>query len=297
MSRKIIHSGFIASFKVISYLAFSLFGIAKFAMADGEHRVCLTSGAANKVLEKIRAEAPGVMTKIFVKPGDFVKKGQILGHTDLDQAKFQLELARLAMDARGNVDAAEGQAEAWTAKRSETEEAVKSRKADETQLDWAIAMEKMHHANYQTQLDTEEVQKVQYDHWKTQYEKRFIKAPLDGVITEVVVNLGGQINYATHAFTIANDQVYSLPVAIPAELADAALSERTLPVRIAGVPNSVVNATVNDIVDSPSAGQKIMRLLVKPSDLPINSRQKIKGTTFDVLMPEAPMKEQASVEN
>ena len=55
------------------------------------------------------------------------------------------------------------QAEAWTVAREETEEAVRRRKMDESRLDWAVAMEKMYHANYERQLDAEKTQQIQYE--------------------------------------------------------------------------------------------------------------------------------------
>lgn len=244
------------------------------------------SAGASRVLDKVRSASQGVMFALFVKPGDVVKKGQLLGHAELDATKLQLDLAKRTMESKANVDAAKGQADAWTVTREETEEAVRRRKSEESRLDWALAMEKMYRANYEMQLDAENIQQIQYDYWKDQYDKRFFRAPVDGVVTEVLVEIGKPVTYGTHLFTISNDSTYSLPVTVPETIADAALPDQTVPVRSSD-GKSVSRALVDSIIDDPrEAGHKIIRLLVKASDFPSSVRANLKGMKFDVLLPQ-----------
>jgi multidrug efflux pump subunit AcrA (membrane-fusion protein) len=243
------------------------------------------SAAAAKVVEKVRAGAPGVMVETYVKVGDLVKKGQVLGHTELEATKLQLDLARHAMDTKANVKSAKGQATAWSVSREETEEAVRRRKAEKTRLEWAIAMEEMYQGNYEVQLEMENVQIIQYDYWKDQYERRFFRAPVDGVVSEVLVDVGKQVAIATHVFTIRNDEAFSIPVTVPSELADSAISHKTLPVRTAD-GKAVSDAIVSSVIDDPRpTGSKILKLLVRASDFPAAIRAKLTGMKFGVLLP------------
>jgi len=245
------------------------------------------STAATRIAEKVRANSPGVMVEIFVKTGDVVKKGDVLGHTELDATKLQLDLAKRALDTKANVDAAEGQAEAWTITREETEDQVEKRNAEKTRLAWAMAMEKMYRANYEAQLETENVQQIQYDYWKDQYDKRFMKAPVDGMVSEIVVEVGKNVNFATHVFTISNENTFSFPVTAPALLASAVSPGDKLPVRSSD-GKSVSRAQVDSIIDDPrAAGEKIIRLLVQATDFPAAVRPSLKGMKFDVLLPQA----------
>lgn len=244
------------------------------------------STGATRIAEKVRANAPGVVVETFVKVGDLVRKGDILGHTELDTTKLQLDLAKRALDSKANVEAAEGQAEAWTVTREETEEQVERRKAEKTRLEWAIAMEKMYRANYEVQLETENVQQVQYDYWKGQYEKRFFKAPVDGVVSEVVVEVGKNVNFATHVFTISNENTLAVPVTVPAPLAAVISPNDKLPIRSAD-GKSVNHALVDSVTDNPrSTGEKIIRLLIDAADFPATTRANLKGMKFDVLLPQ-----------
>lgn len=245
------------------------------------------SSGASQVVEKVRASAPGVMVGIFVKPGDAVVKGQLLGHTDLDAIKLQYDLAKAVLESKSNVEAAQGQSEAWAVTRQETEEAARRRKVEKTRLEWATAMEKMYRGTYEVQLDAEKTQLIQYEYWKGQYENRFFRAPVDGVVSEVLVDVGKNVGIATHVFTIRNDQVFSIPVTIPEEVARGAESGAFVPVRPANGKASA-HAMVDKVSDNPAkAGDKIIRLLVPVADFPASMRTKLVGMKFEVLFPLA----------
>jgi multidrug efflux pump subunit AcrA (membrane-fusion protein) len=244
------------------------------------------STAAARVVEKVRSATPGVVVEIFVKRGETVQKDQVLGHTELDATKLQLDLAKRLRDTKSNVEAALSQAEAWSVTRQEIEEAVRKRDINKSRLDWATAMEKMYQANYQAQLEAENVQEINYQYWKLQYEKRFFRAPASGVVSEVVTDIGKPVNYATHLFTISNEDTYSLPISVPAPLAKSVVPNDHLPVRTAD-GKSVNRAVVDSVSDDPRAtGAKIIRLLVQAADFPATLRPKLTGMKFDVLLPQ-----------
>lgn len=252
------------------------------------------SAGASRVVELVRAEAQGIMVGVFVKTGDTVTKGQLLGHTELDATKFQLDLAQAALDAKGNVDAAKGQADAWSVTREETQEAVRKRRVEKTRLAWATAMEKMYQGTYEIQLDAEKAQLIQYTYWKEQYEKRFFRAPVDGVVSQVLVEPGKSVAIAAHAFTIQNDNLYSIPVTVPDEVARTATTGQTLPVR----PESnkiATRALVGAVNDSPGKpGNKTVQLLIPINSFPASIRAKLIGTKFEVLFPLASANEASS---
>lgn len=249
-------------------------------------KLLFKSAGATRIAEKVRANAPGVVVEVFVKVGDFVRNGDILGHTELDATKLQLDLAKRALDSKANVDAAEGQAEAWSVTREETEEQVDRHKLEKTRLDWAIAMEKMYRANYEVQLETENTQQIQYDYWKAQYDNRYFRAPVDGIVSEIVAELGKNVNFASHVFTISNDSAFAFPISVPAAIANAVSPNDLLPIRSAD-GKSVNRALVESVIDDPrSAGAKIIKLLIKAAEFPAATRANLKGMKFDVLLPQ-----------
>ena len=252
---------------------------------SGEMILVESAGAA-RVVEKVRSLTQGMMVEIYVKPGDSVRKGQILGHAELDATKLQLDLARQTMESKANVDAAQSLAEAWTVTREETQEAVRKREADESRLSWAIAMEKMYQSKYEGELDAENTQRIQYEYWKLQYENRFFRAPVDGIVSEVLVEPGKSLNYGAHAFTVRNDNTFLLPVTVHSELASTAVPNEKLAVRSAD-GKSVGEALIDSVIDDPrGTGRKIVKLLVKAADLSAATRANLLGMKFDVLLPQ-----------
>ena len=245
------------------------------------------SAAASSLVGTVRAGAPGTAVEVFVREGEKVVKGQILGHLELEATKLQLDLARQALEDDTRLRSARSQSEAWAITRDETEEAVRKRDTEKSRLEWAIAMEEMYRANYETQLEAKKVQQIHYDYWKDQYEKRFFRAPADGVVTEVKVQPSNPVAVAQHVFTVSDGDSYEVPVIVPAALADKAVAEKTLPVRTAeGSPT--IRARVHGVRDNPRlGGSKILSLLVRATDLPAAMRDRLQGMKFDVLLPLA----------
>jgi len=280
-------SGIAIAVSILACFATAGHSIAQipFPTPSGDQLLC-ESAAASRVVEKVRSEVQGVMMETYVKVGDAVRKGQLLGHVELDATKLQLDLAQHTMEAQANVDAAKSQAEAWAVNREETEAAVRRREVQRSRLEWATAMEKMYRGTYEVQLEAETLQRIQYEYWKKQYDNRFFRAPVEGMVSEIMVEVGKPVNYGTHLFTIRNEDTFCIPVTVPAELAEAAVSRKTLPIR-SQVGKSVSRALVDSVADDPrNAGGKILKLLVRATDFPAALRAKLMGMKFDVLLPQ-----------
>lgn len=245
-------------------------------------------------MEKVRARAPGVLMEVFVKVGDSVKKGQILGHTELSATQYQLDLARLTIENNAKIKALEGQADAWTATREEAEESLRKRRVDKSRVEWATGMEKFFRGNYEAQLEQKKIERVQFEYWKQQYENRFLRAPTDGMVSEILLEIGKPVNYATHVFTIGNEQSYMIPVTVPAELARKIFSSGSLPIRTSK-DKHVSSGLVESIQDDPKTpGKKIVKLRINESDFPSEISSNLTGRKFDVLLPQSDHKTPAS---
>lgn len=255
-----------------------------FTRSNSDEKIIVKSAGASRVSEKVRAGTAGVIVEISVRVGDEVKKGQLLGHTELAPTKYQLDLARQALLDNTSLNAAEGQAEASEATRAETEEAVRRRKVEKPRLDWAIGMEQFHRGNHKAQLEKKKIQRIQYEYWKQQYDNRFFRAPADGVVTEIVHDIGKSVQVATHVFTISNSRTYLVPLSVPAGLADGVAPGSSLLIRPSN-GRHVSRGLVDSIVEDPQApDSKIITLLVDEKDFPTSTGTRMEGSTFDVLL-------------
>lgn len=232
--------------------------------------------------------------EIFVKVGDSVKKGQVLGHTELAPTKLQLDLARLTIENNSKIRALEGQADAWTATREEAEEALRKRRVDKSRVEWATGMEKFFRGNYEAQLEQRKVERIQFEYWKQQYDSRFFRAPTDGLVSEILLDIGKPVTYATHVFTIGNEGSYVIPVSVPAEFASKISHAGSLPIRTSK-DRHVSRGLVDSVMDDPKTpGQKIIKLRIQESDFPSAISSNLIGQKFDVLLPQSARKTPAS---
>jgi biotin carboxyl carrier protein len=266
-------------------LATGLLSAQGFQRSRPGEKIIVESGEATQVDEQVRAAAAGVLVAVFVKAGDEVKKNQVLGHMELAATKYQLDLARQNMQSDSPLRALKALANAWTATREETEDAVRRRQVNESRLEWASNMERYHQGNYEAQLDQKKLQRIHFEYWQQQYEARFFKAPADGVVTQVLLDVGKKVDYGTHVFSVGNDDAYIIPVELPADFAGNISAGSDLPVRAVN-GKDVARGLVNEILDNPrKAGGKIIRLLLRRSDFPAENSSNLAGTRFDVLLP------------
>ncbi len=259
-----------------------------FRRARLDDKIIVESSEASQVREIVRSQTNGIVVAQFVKPGERVKKGQVLGHVEYSNPKYQMELAKLGAESSGPLESARGQAEAWEATRLETEQAVRRRQADKARLEWADAMQRKYQGDYQTQLESQKVRKLQYEFWQDQYDRCFFKSPVDGVVTEVRAPIGTQVTHATHLFTVASENTYLLPLTVPAELAANLAAGSTLPVRSTS-DGFVARGIVESLTADPKApGKMLIRLLLDDREVPFDSSSKVSGSKFDVLLPASP---------
>jgi multidrug resistance efflux pump len=191
------------------------------------------------------------------------------------------------MENKAALRAFKALAEAWTATREETQEAVRKRTASDARLQWATNMERYHQGNYEAQLEQKKIQRLNYEYWQQQYESRFFKSPVDGVVTEVLLDVGKKVDYGTHVFSVGNEDSYVVPVELPAELAATLSTGAGLPVRSVN-GGDVVRGLVEEILDNPrKAGGKIVKLLLHRSDFTSDGGSNLAGTRFDVLLPQS----------
>jgi multidrug efflux pump subunit AcrA (membrane-fusion protein) len=249
-------------------------------------KLLMESGAATKVEERIRSQVQGTVMEVYVKKGDSVTRGQLLAHIEFENAKLQFDLAQQALQSEAELEAAKSQHEASLATLEEAKQAVRRRNAEKPRLDWAAAMESMYRAKYEAQKDAKKNQTIHFEYWKRQYENCFFRAPVDGVVSEVLVESGAFVKLAAHVFTINNENALAIPLTVPAPVADSAMAEGSLPIRSED-GSSVIHAIVTGVKDDPRrAGAKILKLIIDTATLSASAREHLTGMKFDVLLPQ-----------
>jgi multidrug efflux pump subunit AcrA (membrane-fusion protein) len=243
------------------------------------------AGAAEPVVEVIRTKRAGTVVALLVKPGDVVSKDQVLGHIELDAAKLSVDTARANLEATGTLDQMFWQYQALTVTRGEMEEAVRKRTAPKSRLQYALHMEKWAKAQLEAQQDLKKVQKINFEHYQNEYESRFFRAPIEGVVTEVKVAVGQVVGIGAVAFTVSNESRLSVPVAVPVPAAAAALQAGKLSLRAEpGQPTIWAKVAGGSGHPSTPGVKKSLHLSVNKSDLPAGVA--CKALKVEVLVPD-----------
>jgi RND family efflux transporter MFP subunit len=127
----------------------------------------------------------GVVVAVEVRPGDSVQAGQLLARLDSDIHEALLKIAQQTMQSRGRIESAQAELD-LRRQRLEKFEALRAKgharqeELERARADVAIAEAQLHSAQEELL-----VRQLEYEKAKAQLERRSIRAPSAGVVTEV----------------------------------------------------------------------------------------------------------------
>lgn len=232
----------------------------------------------------VRSLAPGTVTKIYARPGQQIKYGEILSELDYDQQLYQRDTSKAQAEAEGGMQSAEGQLAQRKADLEEMKELLRRRQVAEYRVVSAEAWVQWAEGQLKAIREQKEQQKITYEYWSNEYEKRFIRSPLDGVVAEVKVTEGQGIGVAAHVYTITNTNATQLTAVMTADqLGNVGVKDRVL-VRQPG-SKKLVPAVVQEIVEDPADKTKKTVRLLFDNRL---AGEAIKPGQFDLFLPSIP---------
>ena len=162
-----------------------------------------SAGAATEAFTEpyrtVRVAAPeaGIITEIIAREGARVAAGEPLVRLDMDLHEALLEIARAGMEETGRVEAAQAEVDL---RRQRVEALVDLRKAGharQEELDRAIADLSIAEGQLKAAQEALRLKELEHKKILVQIERRTIRSPIAGFITEVFKEPG--------EFTAAND--------------------------------------------------------------------------------------------
>ncbi len=234
--------------------------------------------------QAVRSEAAGTITRVYASPGQAVKFGDVLAEMDYDQQLYQMNVAKAQAEAEGGLQTAEGQLVQRKADLEEARELYRRRQVAEYRVDSALGMVQWAEGQVRSIREQKEFQKISYDYWAREYEKRFIRSPFTGVVSEVKATEGQGLGIAAHAFTVGNPDAMIVTTSVPADQARALAIKDRVTVRKPG-EKVFSTATVQEILDDPASNGA--RKLVRIFYLKSTPDEKIAPGKFDVLLPKS----------
>lgn len=135
--------------------------------------------------------AMGIVAKIFYSEGDYVKKGEVI--LNLDKQLETLEVARrkLIWESKAELNSATARVAILGSQLKSTRELYKTtgsfskEEVEQQELDYDLAFAEMKRLE-----NSEERERIEYKIAVEQLNKRSLRAPFSGIITEFLVDLG-----------------------------------------------------------------------------------------------------------
>jgi len=140
-----------------------------------------TPSEEHKVSFEANSEGNNVIKEVVVKPGDWVKKGDILMTEDDAEARAQLAVAKAAAEAHGAADEAQVTIEAKT---KIVEGLMKSIHSDREIVDAELERDTAIAKKLQADEDHKERQ-LQYELQQVKVDHMTLRSPIDGVVENV----------------------------------------------------------------------------------------------------------------
>ncbi len=142
---------------------------------------------------EVAAAETGLISEIKVREGDTVRQGDVLATLDRDVLLALLAIADQAMQSTGNLDSALAELRLRKERLEKLEELLAkghARQEEVTRARTDLAI-----AEAQVRLAREDllIKKLDYEKIQAQFERRILRAPLDGVIPRIQKNVGDYV--------------------------------------------------------------------------------------------------------
>jgi RND family efflux transporter MFP subunit len=146
----------------------------------------------NRSIEIAAFEA-GIIEEILVQPGDTVTKGRILIRLNAAVIESELAQARASAAQVGRVNAARAE-ERLARQRYETIKSLAERgSSNESELQKGLATLEIAQGQLETALEAQALAKLQVAQQEAQLERRILRSPIDGTVTEVVKDVAESV--------------------------------------------------------------------------------------------------------
>ncbi len=163
---------------------------------------CLSSAMAEDVIRVPGITEPihdvllslpttGMVNKILFNEGDYVKKGAVILRLDMQLEALEVDRRKLLWESKAEVNSAKARVATMASHLKSTRELYKStgsislEEVEQQQLEYALAV-----AEKDRLENNEARERIEYKIAVEQLNKRSLRAPFSGIITELLVDVG-----------------------------------------------------------------------------------------------------------
>ena len=173
--------------------------------------LCISSNAIAQTFEgftepnlelKIAAPESGVLASVKVKEGQQVEKNQILATLDNRVLEASLTIAKAKQSLSGKINSASATQRLHQSRLERLKPLLEQGAAQQTEIDQTRAELEVAKANVQTAKEEQHINSLEAKQIEAQIERRTLRSPIDGIVTEIHKKMGESVTGGTNA----NDQ-------------------------------------------------------------------------------------------
>ncbi len=227
---------------------------------------------------------PGILAKVEVKAGDQIKNGQKLAQLDNQVLNASLNVAKAKAAAKGAVVAAKARQRLHQQRLNRllpllSRGLAQQAEIDDTRADLAVAKAEVKTAKEQQYINSLSVKQIQ-----AQINRRILRSPLDGVVTEVHKEVAEWVGGNEPAvMTVARVNPLRLSLQVPTTTALSLQEGDSLKVEFSALPELGVHQSQIDFI-SPitDAGSDTVEVRLKLDNQTGKLRSGLKCLVHDV---------------
>lgn len=138
----------------------------------------------------VASDETGTVDEVLVQEGQSVVAGQPLVRLNSQVHRAQLEVAKQQMNAAGRLDAARAELELTKQRLEKIQSLGQSGHARQAELHRASKEHKVAEANLRSVTEEMETRRLEHQRLLTQLDRRIIRAPVSGIVTDLHKQLG-----------------------------------------------------------------------------------------------------------
>lgn len=151
---------------------------------------------------KIAAPESGVLASLQVKEGQKVEKNQVLATLDNRVLEAALNIAKAKQHLSGKLNSAIATQRLHQSRLERLKPLLEQGAAQQTEIDQTRAELEVAKANVQTAKEEQHINSLEVKHIEAQIERRTLRSPIEGIVTEIHKKVGESVIGGT----TANDQ-------------------------------------------------------------------------------------------
>lgn len=232
--------------------------------------VVVATGRLQAIREtQVGAESSGIVESLAVNEGAFVRAGDLLGRLTAGETAARLDSARASLDVETkNVGAEEAALDKARQELARLQPLAARKQVSTAELERAVADERVQAARTEAARARKRELAAEVERVRPEFDRREVRAPFDGVITERLVEPGTPVAAAQGWFRISEIDATEVEVETDENNLGKLRVGQPVIAFVPAFPDQPFRGTLTQIGPFVDTDRGVVRLKITPENLP-----------------------------